>query len=171
MNEKISNFIKEKFGEQAVVSTDFSGLQGIIVLQTNLIAEVALLLRNHPDFYFDFLSCLSGVDLGVAQKQFAVVYHLSSITLGHQITLKVIVDNNRQTNDLPKVPSVSQVWRSADWHEREAYDLLGIYFEGHPDLRRILCPDDWEGFALRKDYEAAENYGGLKIKWEGAKNE
>ena len=81
MNEKISNLIKESFGEQAVLSTDFNGLQGIIVVQTNLIAEISLLLRNHPTCYFDYLSCLSGVDLGLEKNQFAVVYHLSSITI------------------------------------------------------------------------------------------
>jgi NADH-quinone oxidoreductase subunit C len=171
MNEKISNLIKESFGEQAVLSTDFNGLQGIIVVQTNLIAEISLLLRNHPTCYFDYLSCLSGADLGLEKNQFAVVYHLSSITLGYQIVLKVIIDHPRDTTQLPIVPTVSQVWRTADWHEREAYDLVGIYFEGHPDLRRILCPDDWEGYALRKDYVAAESYGGLKINGEVKTNE
>ncbi len=171
MNEKISDLIKESFGEQAVLSTDFSGLQGIIVVQTNLIADICLLLRNHPTCYFDYLSCLSGVDLGLEKNQFAVVYHLSSITLGYQIVLKVIIDHPRDTPQLPIVPTVSQVWRTADWHEREAYDLVGIYFEGHPDLRRILCPDDWEGYALRKDYVAAESYGGLKINGEVKTNE
>ena len=171
MNEKISDLIKESFGEQAVLSTDFSGLQGVIVVQTNLIAEISLLLRNHPTCYFDYLSCLSGVDLGLEKNQFAIVYHLSSITLGYQIVLKVIIDHPRDTPQLPIVPTVSQVWRTADWHEREAYDLVGIYFEGHPDLRRILCPDDWEGYALRKDYVAAESYGGLKINGEVKTNE
>jgi NADH-quinone oxidoreductase subunit C len=64
---------------------------------------------------------------------------------------------------LPSFQSVSNIWRTAEWHEREAYDLLGIYFEGHPDLRRILLPDDWEGYPLRKDYLAAEEYKGIKI--------
>ena len=135
-----------------MLSTDFSGLQGIIVVQTNLIAEISLLLRNHPTCYFDYLSCLSGVDLGLEKNQFAVVYHLSSITLGYQIVLKVIIDHPRETPQLPIVPTVSQVWRTADWHEREAYDLVGIYFEGHPDLRRILNMDEMNYHPMRKEY-------------------
>ena len=64
---------------------------------------------------------------------------------------------------MPEFKSITSVYRTADWHEREAYDLLGIFFEGHPDLRRILLPDDWEGFPLRKDYKNAEYYKGIKI--------
>jgi NADH-quinone oxidoreductase subunit C len=67
-------------------------------------------------------------------------------------------------DSLPSFISVSEVWKTAEWHEREAFDLLGIQFEGHPDLRRILLPDDWEGYPLRKDYSAAEEYKGIKIK-------
>ena len=72
----------------------------------------------------------------------------------------------RGSSILPVVPSVSDVWRSADWHERAAFDMYGIKFDGHSDLRRILCPDDWEGYPLRKDYEPAEVYNGLKIKFD-----
>ena len=63
----------------------------------------------------------------------------------------------------PSVPTVSLVWRTADWHERELFDMFGVHFENHPDLKRILCPDDWEGFPLRKDYKAADSYRGMKI--------
>jgi NADH-quinone oxidoreductase subunit C len=73
---------------------------------------------------------------------------------------------DRTSSTLPIIPSVSSIWRSADWHEREAFDMYGIQFEGHPDMRRILCPDDWEGYPLRKDYEPAELYKGLKIKFD-----
>src|SRR5690606_14553386 len=116
------------------------------------------------DTYFDFLSSISAVDYGLEQKSFWVVYHLASIPYKRQLTLKVNPDGGRSSDDLPTVPSVSAVWRTAEWHEREAFDLMGIYFEGHPDLRRILLPEDWEGYPLRKDYEEAEYYQGISIK-------
>jgi NADH-quinone oxidoreductase subunit C len=99
----------------------------------------------------------------VELQKFGVVYHLSSIIKNHQIVLKIITDNNRDEENLPTFKSVSYVYKAAEWHEREAFDMLGIYFENHPDLRRILLPDDWEGFPLRKDYKTAENYHNIKI--------
>jgi NADH-quinone oxidoreductase subunit C len=91
------------------------------------------------------------------------VYHLSSIPHKKQLTLKVIREFNRTTETMPVFKTVSHLWKTADWQERETYDLLGIWFEGHPDLRRILLPDDWEGYPLRKDYKTAEYYKGIKI--------
>ena len=110
------------------------------------IVEVCSFLREDPELAFDYLSDLSGVDYPEHEKRFEVVYHLYSISKGHRVRLKVEVGEGEA------VPTVTGVWRTADWHEREAYDLLGIPFEGHPDLRRILLPDDWEGHPLRKEY-------------------
>lgn len=153
-----------RFGGEAVIATEEAGLQPALVIDKELLPQVCLFLRDHEETYFDFLSCISAVDNGVAAGTFTVVYHLASIPYKHTLTLKVIVQNDRRLDNLPAMPSVAAVWRTADWHEREAFDLMGIYFEGHPDLRRILLPDDWEGHPLRKDYEEAEYYHGIAIK-------
>ena len=79
--------------------------------------------------------------------------------------LKVEVARNTEEGKLPQVPSVSSIWKTADWHEREAFDLVGIEFTNHPDLRRILLPSDWEGYPLRKDYKEQEEYHGIKVKY------
>jgi NADH-quinone oxidoreductase subunit C len=101
---------------------------------------------------------LSGVD-EIKDGLLSVYYHLESTKLKHKITLKVSTDRNN-----PEVPSVIEVWKGADWHEREAYDMFGIIFLNHPDLRRILMPYDWDaGFPLRKDYENPEFYQGMKV--------
>ena len=115
-----------------------------IIVPREVIKDVSLQLRDDDALRFDTLMCLSGVDGG--DGTLLAVYHLHSMQHGHKVTLKVIV----QADD-PHVPTVEKVWRIADWHEREAYDLIGIIFDGHRDLRRILLPYDWEGHPLRKD--------------------
>jgi NADH-quinone oxidoreductase subunit C len=163
----IIDIVKEiliaKFGDEVILSEERTSLQPALIINPNLIADVCLTLRDHPKTWFDFLSSLSGIDYGVEQKKFGVVYHLSSIIKNHQIVLKVMLENDRDENNLPVFKSVSTIWKTAEWHEREAFDLLGIYFENHPDLRRILLPDDWEGYPLRKDYKTAEHYHQIKI--------
>ena len=161
--EDIKLLLVEKFGAGVIIGEETGGLQPVLLIEPNRIAEVCLELRNNPKTYFDFLSSITGVDYGVEINRFGVVYHLASIPYQTQLTLKVSKENNRELNDLPSFPSITSVYRTADWHEREAYDLVGIFFEGHPDLRRILLPDDWDGFPLRKDYKTAEYYKGIKI--------
>ena len=105
-------------------------------------------LKTAPDASFDFLADICGVDRGVEEEpRFEVNYHLFSTTKYHRLRLKVVLSED----DL-HVASVTGVWRTANWHERETFDLFGIIFDGHPDLRRILLPDDWQGHALRKDF-------------------
>ncbi len=162
--ERIKALLVDRFGDQVVVAEERTGLQPALVINNDMLPQVCLFLRDYKETYFDFLSCISAVDDGVAAGTFTIVYHLASIPYKHQLTLKVVVENDRRLDNLPVVASVSDVWRTADWHEREAYDLMGIFFEGHPDLRRILLPDDWEGYPLRKDYEEAETYHGIAIK-------
>lgn len=108
--------------------------------------ELCRVLRDEPSLSFDYLRCISAVDW-IDDGRIEVVYHLYSMTHGHCIVVKV---NTPREN--PRLPSVSGIWAAADWLEREAYDLMGVLFEGHPNLRRILLPQDWEGHPLRKDY-------------------
>jgi NADH-quinone oxidoreductase subunit C len=127
-----------------------------ITVPATAVKDVALQLRDHPDLAFDFLMCLSGMDY--ADGTLGVAYHLASIRHKHKLSLKVVVPK-----DAPTVATVEKVWRTADWHEREAFDLYGIIFDGHRDLRRILMPYDWEGHPLRKDYQVPEYYNGMKV--------
>ena len=160
----IKNMLAAKFGVEAIVGEETKGLQNALLIAPDRIADVCLELRDNPETYFDYLSNLSGVDYGITENSFGVVYHLSSIPYNMQLTLKVNKVNSRLNDDLPSFPSVSSVYKTAEWHEREAFDMFGIFFENHPDLRRILLPDDWEGFPLRKDYVEAEFYKEIKIK-------
>src|ERR1700761_6001688 len=161
--EEIKALLTGKFGDEVVIGEETGGLQPALLIAPGKIAEVCLELRDNPSTYFDFLSCLSGVDYGIEAGRFAVVYHLASIPYQTQLVLKISKEAGRDENGLPSFPSITSVYRAADWHEREAYDMTGIFFEGHPDLRRILLPDDWEGYPLRKDYKTAEFYKGIKI--------
>jgi NADH-quinone oxidoreductase subunit C len=161
--DELKNIIIQKFGPAAIQAEEDSGLQPALLIHPEMIAAVCLELRDNPKLYFDFLSCLSGVDFGPEENKFGVVYHLSSIPYKTQVTLKVIKHHDRNNAELPFFQSVVEVWRTAEWHEREAYDLIGIFFENNPDLRRILLPDDWEGYPLRKDYKNPEYYKGIKV--------
>ncbi|HWZ04023.1 MAG TPA: NADH-quinone oxidoreductase subunit C [Mucilaginibacter sp.] len=161
--EEIKLLLTEKFGDEVIIGEETGGMQPALLIDPDQIASVCLELRNNPNTYFDFLSSITGVDYGMEAGRFGVVYHLASIPFQTQLTLKVSKENSRDLNDLPEFPSITSVYRTADWHEREAYDFIGIFFTGHPDLRRILLPDDWEGFPLRKDYKNAEFYKGIRI--------
>jgi NADH-quinone oxidoreductase subunit C len=116
---------------------------------------VAEFLHADPQLRMDWLANLSGVDYA-ADGKMAVVYDLWSFDLHHTFAVKVFCPR-----DNPHVPSVVDLWAAADWNEREAYDMFGIIFDGHPDLRRILCADDWEGYPLRKDYVFPREYHGI----------
>lgn len=159
---KIKNILTSRFGNESIVDEELQGLQPALVIHRDFLRAVCKELKENQDTWFDFLSCISGVDYGV-NEGFGVVYHLASIPYKTQLTLKVKLDNLRERSTLPSIDSVSTIWRTADWHEREAYDLVGIFFNDHPDLRRILLPDDWSGYPLRKDYQDAESYHGIPI--------
>jgi NADH-quinone oxidoreductase subunit C len=121
------------------------------------IVDVCRWLRDDPEMQFDLCTSVSGTD---DRTDFWVVYHLYSVPKNQRAVLKVKAGPRED----PAAPSVVPVWRAADWHEREAYDMYGIRFEGHPDLRRILLPEDWPGYPLRKDYEFPDEYQGIPLK-------
>lgn len=131
-----------------------------ITVAPEAIVDVCRLLRDDPDLQFDCLSNQSGVDYP-ARSAIQVVYHLYSYARRHTIVLKV--DVPRQA---PALPSAIEVWPAANWLEREIYDLLGVTFTGHPDLRRLLMPEDWVGHPLRKDFVEPESYHGISTRRE-----
>lgn len=161
--EEIKTLLIDKFGDNAIMDSQTNGLQPALFIHPDFIVPICEELRDNQLTWFDFLSCLTSVDHGPESNKFSVVYHLASIPHQHQLVLKVEKDHDRNSDILPSFKSVSEIWKTAEWHEREAFDLVGISFEGHPDQRRILLPDDWEGYPLRKDYQAAEEYKGIKI--------
>ncbi|MCG2587363.1 NADH-quinone oxidoreductase subunit C [Rhodohalobacter sp. WB101] len=112
-------------------------------------------LRDDPQLLFDVLMCLSGVHYQ-KEEELGVTYHINSTSLGHKLAIKV-----RVPIDNPHVPSVESIWKTANWHEREAWDMVGVIFDEHPNHKRILCPEDWEGHPLRKDYVQQEFYQGM----------
>jgi NADH-quinone oxidoreductase subunit C len=116
---------------------------------------LAEFLRRDERLRFDWLACLSGVD-DVMEGQLVGVYDLRSFELGHRFAVKVFCPRAD-----PVIPSVADLWPAANWHEREAFDLFGIQFKGHPNLRRILLADDWIGHPLRKDYVFPREYHGI----------
>ena len=119
-----------------------------IIVPREHIAAVCKYLKATPEFAFNFLADLCGFDRGPEEEpRFEVNYHLFSTTRHHRLRLKVMLNE-----DDAHVPTVTGVWRTANWHERETFDLFGVIFDDHPDLRRILLPDDWQGYALRKDF-------------------
>lgn len=117
--------------------------EAILINSENLF-EIATLLKMHKEAQFSLLYSVTGTDYS---DKFELVYHLYSVKLNKKVILKAYIDRNN-----PEINSLAQIFSTANWHERETYDLLGITFTNHPDLRRILLPDDWIGHPLRKDY-------------------
>jgi NADH-quinone oxidoreductase subunit C len=124
--------------------------------------EIGRWLRDEPALAFDWLACITGLDYP-AEGKLAAAYDLYSTVHNHRVAVKVYVEREKA-----RLPSVADLWPAADWHEREAYDLMGIVFEGHPDLRRILLPEDWQGHPLRKDYAFPKEYHGIPALTEAA---
>ena len=156
--EEIYEVLTKQFSETVLnFDTELAGDPSIHIAPS-AIADVCQYLAETDALAFDSLMCLSGLDLNANDEELAVVYHIYSMQHRHSVVIKAMVPKTH-----PHLPSVSHIWKTADWHEREAYDLYGILFEGHNDLRRILLPDDWEGYPLRKDYKEPEFYRGMRV--------
>ena len=152
----IKDLLQTQFKFEAEWEEELSRL----TLPAEQILPVCEFLWKNPATYFDSLSCLTAIDQGPEAGKMEVIYTLYSIPNHLTLHLRVILDRSS-----PTISSVSSIWRTADWHEREAFDLLGIQFSGHPDLRRILLPEDWEGHPLRKDYVEQSKYHGIQVKY------
>jgi NADH-quinone oxidoreductase subunit C len=146
MNKAVA-LLEEKFPEEVVEVVEFRG-DTTIEVKPERIVEICTALRDNHETAFRYLSMIAGMDYSPASPRFGVVYNLYCHKHHNRITLKA-----RLADDLaPAIDSVAKVWSTAIWHEREAYDMMGIRFNGHPDLRRILMPEDWVGHPQRKDY-------------------
>jgi NADH-quinone oxidoreductase subunit C len=170
--EEIFNLLKSNFQDAVVELKTDMPINPFIIVNPVEIDKVCSYLAENEELRFDSLMNLSGVDDANGEKvkdekgldvikggTLSVWYHLESTSLKHKITLKVSTEREN-----PEVSTVTETWKSADWHEREAFDLYGITFLNHPDLRRILMPYDWEaGYPLRKDYQNPEFYQGMKV--------
>ena len=160
--EEIVVLLTQKFGPAIILEKDPHAMPPAIRVPARCIAEVGQMLHEHEKTYFDHLACITALDNGLEANTLELIYNLYSIPYNLQLMLKVLVVREKPGEPLPEVPSVSHIWRGANWHEREAYDLVGIDFTNHPDLRRILLPTDWEGHPLRKDYVVQQEYHGIE---------
>jgi len=159
--QEIKELIIQEFGEEAVVAENLTGIQPVLTVVKDRLPSIAEFLWRNEKTYFDYLSCITAID-NPKTDTIEVVYNFYSIPYNHHLTLRVDTPRGDEQN-LPRVPTLSTIFKTANWHEREAFDLFGIVFEGHPDLRRILLPADWEGYPLRKDYKEQEYYHGIKV--------
>jgi NADH-quinone oxidoreductase subunit C len=153
-NEHIAELLIQQFPGD--INKELSS-QEHIQIQSKKWLVISTFLRDDPSCLFDSLQCITGVDLG-EESDLEVRYNLHSMTHRHAVEIRISCPRNKA-----KVPSVESIWRIGDWFERETYDMYGIEFEGHRDLTRILLPEDWEGWPLRKDYEVQETYHGIIV--------
>lgn len=145
MDNSIVIRLKEKFPQSILEISEFRREVTLTVKREDIVF-LCTFLRDDPDFSFNFLSDLTAVDRLGRELRFDVIYHLYSLDENHRLRLKVKVEEGQS------MPSVTSVWSAANWLEREVFDLFGIRFDNHPDLKRILMPEDWIGHPLRKDF-------------------
>ncbi len=172
-SEDLLDRLKAEFGA-GITGANLEAIDPWIEVAPDALVDVAKYLRDDAQAKFEMLNCITAVDYCEPDPKKAkkvswephieLVYHLSSISLKHTLVLKVMLPRWKDDveGNLPEVPSLVDVWSTADWHEREVYDLSGIRFVGHPNLVRILCPEDWVGYPLRKDYEMPLEYHGIR---------
>jgi NADH-quinone oxidoreductase subunit C len=169
----IAQRLTQRFGDR-ISGQNLEAIDPWVEVAPQALPEVCRFLHDEPDLRFNMLNCITAVDYVQTdpkrkiegEPRLEVLYHLTSLTHHCQLVVKVVVPRWKDgvAGQLPEVPTVSDVWRAADWHEREVYDLSGVWFSGHPDPRRILCPEDWAGHPLRKDYEMPLEYHGIRTR-------
>ena len=157
MNQRVLDTLKAQFGEAILEATEFRGELTVVVPKERIV-EVCRFLKSDPELRYDLLSDLCGIDMYTPVKRFGVVYNLYSLKNKHRIRLKTFTEEED-----PRVPTVTSVWATANWHERETYDMFGIVFDGHPDLRRIYMPEEFEHYPLRKDFPLMGIPGSLPL--------
>jgi NADH-quinone oxidoreductase subunit C len=153
---QIVEILKQQYSG-SFLSATAEGLHPHVVVKPEHLIAMATILRTDWRLHFDMLRCVSAVDWP-AKSSIELSYDLLSVALGHAFAIKVSLDRAN-----PQVESLTGIWPAADWHEREAFDLMGVMFLHHPDLRRILLPEDWTDYPLRKDYQYPTEYKGLKL--------
>ena len=164
--EEMAQQLKMHFGEGVITSMPSPGTMPVMTVAVEHLPAVALYCQREPGLYLDMCHCITAIDNGVAAGTMEVIYNLESVLCGHELALKVIIPRPKEGEAPTAVPTVSHIWKGADWLEREVYDLFGIHFTNHPDLRRLLLPADWEGHPLLKDYVEAGEYHGWRVKGE-----
>jgi NADH-quinone oxidoreductase subunit C len=163
--QEIKQLLLVQFGSDQIDSIE-TGPQPVLTVAIEKLEAICRFLHESDLLYFDFLSCITAIDNGPGLGTMEIIYNFTSIPYEHNLMLKITFPRNVEGQPLPAIPTVSHIWRTADWHEREAFDLMGIEFTGHPDLRRILLPEDWQGHPLRKDYHAQERYHGIYVRYD-----
>lgn len=161
MLNQIVDFINSKVSSANAVATTPEKGDGFVTVKAESILEVANALKNSAEFEMNVLQVITGTDYPAA-SEIELTYVLASFTKNLELLLKVRLPRGDK-NNLPKINSVVSVWRAANYQEREAFDMIGVTFVGHPDHRRILTPDDWDGHPLRKDYVVQEVYRGMVV--------
>ena len=141
-----------------IASGKVSVIEGkdVILISTKNWSEISFALKNESKLNFDYLMCISSYDKG-GSKVYGAAYNFYSTVNNHYLEVRVEVE------DGTSIPSVVGLWKTADWHEREAHDMMGLKFEGHPNLKRILLSEDWEGYPLRKNYKEPDYYHGVPV--------
>jgi NADH-quinone oxidoreductase subunit C len=157
MKDRIIEKLTTQFRDSVASVNEFRGELTVVVKKEDLV-RICDFLKHDEELKFELLEDLSGVDMYTPTDRFQVVYHLFSLKNRYRLRVKVLVDES----DL-KVPTISSVWSTANWHEREAYDMFGIIFDGHPDLRRLYMPDEFEYYPLRKDFPLMGIPGSLSL--------
>ena len=150
-SKNIQQYLNKNFENAVTLIEDADA----VLVDASKWMKIASFLKEDKDMKFDYLMCISSYDK--ENGSFGVAYNFQSTKHKHCLEIRIEVGSDES------IPSVVTLWNAADWHEREAFDMMGITFEGHPNLRRILLPDDWDGYPLRKDFKTPDYYNGMPV--------